>query len=137
GGKWVHCSCVCWQYEDPLESDFNRSGGVVKACGEGCRIIGEFAELYDLGIRKNPDELPNYEKTQKSYPFTEKQVGAKIRGKRITEEFCGEICIASQRREERNTYKNTFRNPSLVLLKVKGNFARVSSWPQSDQCSLL
>ncbi|CAG8504873.1 23277_t:CDS:1, partial [Cetraspora pellucida] len=39
------------------DSDFNRSGGVVKACGEGCRIIGEFAELYDLEIRKCPDEL--------------------------------------------------------------------------------
>ncbi|CAG8826991.1 27763_t:CDS:2, partial [Gigaspora margarita] len=39
------------------DPDFNGSGGVVKACGEGCRIIGEFAELYDLEIGKNPDEL--------------------------------------------------------------------------------
>ncbi|CAG8848254.1 29566_t:CDS:2, partial [Gigaspora margarita] len=39
------------------DPDFNRSGGVVKACREGYRIIGKFAELYDLEIRKNPDEL--------------------------------------------------------------------------------
>ncbi|CAG8653621.1 16303_t:CDS:2 [Cetraspora pellucida] len=39
---------------DPV---FNGSGGVVKACGEGCRIIGEFAELYDLEIGKCPEEL--------------------------------------------------------------------------------
>ncbi|CAG8652056.1 13052_t:CDS:2 [Racocetra persica] len=38
------------------DPDFNGSGGVVKACGEGCRTIGEFAELYDLEIGKCPDD---------------------------------------------------------------------------------
>ncbi|CAG8508265.1 3806_t:CDS:2 [Racocetra fulgida] len=39
------------------DPDFNGSGGVMKSCGEGCRTIGEFAELYDLEIGKCPDEL--------------------------------------------------------------------------------
>ncbi|CAG8446206.1 3527_t:CDS:2 [Acaulospora colombiana] len=46
------------------DPDFNGSGGVVKVCGEGCRVIGEvqidisqFAELFDLEIGKYPDGL--------------------------------------------------------------------------------
>ncbi|CAG8655151.1 882_t:CDS:2, partial [Acaulospora morrowiae] len=39
------------------DPDFNGSGGVVKACGESCRVTGEFAELFDLEIGKYPDGL--------------------------------------------------------------------------------
>ncbi|RGB33416.1 actin family [Rhizophagus diaphanus] len=39
------------------DPDFNGSGGVVKACGESCRVVGEFAELFDLEIGKYPDGL--------------------------------------------------------------------------------
>ncbi|CAH1763850.1 15120_t:CDS:2 [Entrophospora sp. SA101] len=39
------------------DQDFNGSGGVIKACGEGCRIVGEFAELFDLEIEKHPDGI--------------------------------------------------------------------------------
>ncbi|CAI2163264.1 6545_t:CDS:2 [Funneliformis geosporum] len=39
------------------DPEFNGSGGVVKACGESCRVIGEFAELFDLEIGQYPDGL--------------------------------------------------------------------------------
>ncbi|RHZ86233.1 hypothetical protein Glove_53g15 [Diversispora epigaea] len=39
------------------DPDFNGSGGIAKACGESCRVVGEFAELFDLEIGKYPDGL--------------------------------------------------------------------------------
>ncbi|CAG8452696.1 7408_t:CDS:2 [Diversispora eburnea] len=38
------------------DPDFNGSGGIAKACGESCRVVGEFAELFDLEIGKYPDD---------------------------------------------------------------------------------